>query len=892
MNIALQPVPFLTQLILTAALSVLALTGCATASALAIETQTVEADTVETMSSPREDGKFDYFDGLTFDASIPTPASVLGYEIGEQFTRHADMVQYLELLADTSDRILIQQYGESHQRYSLHLLTISSPKNLERLDEILYNNRQLARRDLDDARRDEIFDTNPAIAWLSYTVHGNEPSPLETAMQLAYTLAASTDNEVAALLDDVIVVIDPLLNPDGHNRYVSWFRNTMGVKADANPDSSEHFEPWPGGRSNHYLFDLNRDWLWLVHPESRSRLIAYRQYLPHLHIDYHEQSYLSPYFLGGGDDPYSINIPDESREWIEMYGDANAEVFDARGLLYSSKERFDYLYPGYGKVLPVYHGSVGMLAEKAGHSRAGLAIEVNEDYTLTLTERAYHHWLLSMSNIETTAQHRRGQLERFRRFFAEACDLASYQDTAYIIFPDNDPAMLANLFDLCDSHGIKIHELTDTVTVDALYCFRYGEADEMQLPAGTWVIPSDQPMGRLVTTLFERETYVTDRDTYDITSWNVTIAFGLRSGYLRSPLDASTTRIAAYVEPMGTLTGEGDVALIVEAHQHRFPQAIGLAVTHGLHARVAGENFRVDDTDFSMGSLIVHRIRNSQETLEAFQADLLALNLNGHWASKGMTESGPVLGANAHRRLTLPRIAMLRGSPTSSLSFGHIWHLLDVEAPIPYSSVNIDSFSRVDLNRYNVIVIPEARGNVLGSSQADQLQDWVRGGGTVVAVGNSATWASRVLVDVRVTTDDDDEEEDDTILSDMTFEERRLRGVENRIPGAMLRATIDTTHPLASGLNPHDWLGIIKRGGRILPVRENGFVIARFDERCRISGAISDRNEQRISTTPLMTHHRLGRGSVICLVDDPTIRGFQHHPMRLLLNAIVYGPTF
>lgn len=874
------------HLALALAFALPSLAGCTAAAAQPARS----ASTLETISNPRNDGLFDYCGGLTHDAAIPTPASVLGYEIGEQFTRHSDMVRYLQLLADASDRVQMQQYGESHQRYSLHILTISSPANLARLDEILYNNRQLARRDLDDARKEHIITGNPAIAWLSYNVHGNEPSPTETAMQLAYTLAAATNEQISDMLDDVIVVIDPMLNPDGHNRYVSWYRNTVGVSPDPNPDSAEHFEPWPGGRSNHYLFDLNRDWLWLAHPESRSRLIVYRQYMPQLHIDYHEQGYTNPFFLGAGDDPYNTNIPAETRTWIEKYGDANARVFDAQGLLYSSKERFDYLYPGYGKVLPVYHGAVGMLAEKAGHSRAGLAIEVNADYTLTLTERAYHHWLLSMSNIETTAQHRHGQLERFRRFFSEACDADTYTDAAYLVHRDNDPAVLAKLWDLCTSHGIEIHEMIEDATGIVARCYRMGEVGEIDVPAGTWVIVSAQPMGRLVTTLFERETQVLDKDTYDITSWNVPIAFGLSGAVVQQPIDVPMSRLTAWTEPAGVISGEGSIALIVDARQHRFPQAIGLAVRHGLHARVAGKGFRVDGRDFSMGSLIIHRIRNQQEKLAAFEQDLLVLHLNGHWASQGITEVGPVLGANANRRLTLPKVALLRGSPTSSLSYGHIWHLLDVESPIPYSSINIDDFGRIDLDRYNVIIVPEARGNVLSSAHTERLNEWVRSGGTIIAVGSSSAWASRALLELRATGSSDDDDEGP--LSELTFEQRRERGIENRVPGATIRASLDVTHPLTSGMNSQDWVGIIKRGMGTLPIRDNGFVIARFDEDGRIAGSISLENVQRLAGTPMMTQHRHGRGSVICLVEDPTMRGFQHHPMRLLLNAIVYGPTF
>ncbi|TVQ32277.1 MAG: hypothetical protein EA376_06415 [Phycisphaeraceae bacterium] len=845
------------------------------------------------------EGQYEYFGGLRLDPDIPSPESVLGHRPGERFTRHHEIVEYLTALADASDRVTIERYGWTHQRRPMHILTITSPANHERLDEILSKNRELADpRNLSDPRAREIVRTNPSIVWFSYNVHGNEPSPAETAMQVAYTMAAGLNEEILDILDTVVLVIDPMLNPDGHSRYLAFYDNAMGAAGPiAAPIAAEHEEPWPGGRSNHYLFDLNRDWLWLVHPESRSRLPVYRRYMPHLHIDNHEQQYTAPYFFGAGDDPYNVNIPAETREWIDLYGEANAKVFDAEGLVYATRERFDYLYPGYGKVLPVYHGAVGLLTEKAGHSRAGLAIEVSDQYTLTLVERTRHHFLTSMNYLETTAAHREGQLERFRNYFAGSMEAEEDGPQAFVISAENDPALLQKVWELCSAHGIEIHELNRAASLPGLRDYRTGEAhDSIELPAGSWVIPAGQPMGRLARAIFERETEVTHEETYDITGWSLPIFFGLESWEATSPIRVRTARLREWSAPEARVIGEGDVALVIDAAQHHFPRAVGAAMRHELFCRVAGGDISIGGHDFRMGSLIVHLVRNPQRDIDAFIAECLEAGVNVHRVDTGMTTGGHVLGANHNRLYTLPRPLVLRGSPVSSLNYGETWHLLDIESPMPYTPVNADSFGRVRLDDFNVVVLPSAWGNIgstLGSRNVDRLRDWVRSGGTVVAVGRSAPWANRALLELSGAESSDDDENTDAErpkLNELTWEERRLRRVEDNIPGAVLRAELDLTHPLSAGMR--EWVGVIRRGGAPMAVADSGAVVARFEDPPRIGGVISERNQARLANTPMMTHTRLGSGSVICISDEVTIRGFMHAPARLLLNAIIYGPTY
>lgn len=834
---------------------------------------------------------FDYFGGLEYSADVPTPREALGHAIGERFTRQAEMLAYLRELERTSDRVRMHEYGRSHEDRPLVHLVISSPDNLARLDDILAANRRLADpRDDDAAAIEAMLDSNPVVVWLSYNVHGNEASASEAAIRVAYTMAAATNTEVKDILAKVVLVIDPLLNPDGRERYVHGFQARRGVQPDPNRDASEHVEPWPGGRTNHYFFDLNRDWIWLVHPESRHRIEAYRRFLPQLHIDYHEQGYRSPYFFGAGDEPYNKNIPEETKEWIDLYGRANAKVFDAEGLEYSTRERFDYLYPGYGKVTPVYYGAVGMLCEKGGHGFAGLSLEVTEQQTLTLRERARHHFLTSMSYLETSAANRRGQLERFRRFYEGSMIVPESGPRAFVLHASNDTDRLARVFDLCSRHGIEIRRVTETGDVRGLRDYRGGgDAGKVTVAAGSWVIRSDQPMGRLARALFERETEVSSIETYDITAWSVPLVFGLRAHYTNETLDLTTEPLETWARPASEVTGEGSVAMILDAARAGFPAWVGVAMRHAIDARVASEPFEVDGRRFAAGSLIVHPKRNGDRDLEAFVGDVVARGGAVHRASHGITTEGPVLGADANRSWSAPSILIARGAPMSSYNFGEIWHMLDVQYGIPHSLVDVDRIGRVDLDAYDVIVLADSRGSLsseLGSAM-DDLRAWIRAGGVVIAIGQSASWANRELLalegdGVKNTLDPRPG------AAEISYSERRARSQEDRVPGSLLLVDVDTSHPLAAGVP--SWVGVLKRSGRTMPYDENAYVIARFDD-LRMGGVASERSLLRIAGTPFLTQHDLGRGRVVCFSDGATTRGFTHATMRLLLNAILFGPS-
>lgn len=825
------------------------------------------------------------FAGAPMDGAVPTLEQAIGHDFAERFTRHAQLLDYCEALADASDRVRLDNYGRTHLGRRLVTLAVSSPENIRDLERIAAQNRALADPDED---AEAIIRDNPAIVWFSFSVHGNEASNSEAALALAYALAASEDDAVDSWLENVVVVIDPCLNPDGRERYVSWFETVMGREVDARRDAVEHFEPWPGGRTNHYCFDLNRDWVWGVQPESRARVEWYRHFMPQLHIDWHEQGYSSPTFFGEGDTPYNMNIPPSTKEWIADYTEAVAEGYDALGLVYATRERFDYLYPGYGKVLPCYHGAVGILNEQAGHSRGGLAIEVDEGYTLTLAERVRNQLVIARSYIEHTAARRKEQLQRFRAFFTDSMSLSDDGPAGFLIdvWPSHGQHQL--LWDLCDRQGIEVYAVQKGAAVEGAVPHATGErVESMKAPGGAWWIPVDQPMGRLVRTLFERASEIEDSDTYDITGWSVPIMFGLRAWSVETPVATEKRIESVDADRWANINGapfEHCVGTLIPNGQWEFPTALGIAAEHGLFARLTGEDITMGWMEFPAGSLLVHTIRTDDETRRAFEADLAEHAIAGSRVPDGMTDEGPVLGANANRRFVLPRIMLPRGDMFSSLSFGQVWHMLDVAYPVAHTVVPGDRAGSIETGDFNVLVLPG--GNPGAFMDAETMGRWVRDGGTVVALGSSARWASRELLDLDV---EDGPEDDRPALSELTYEEREQRDVEDRIPGAVFLADVDLTHPLAFGATEH--IGVIKRSATPLPVGDNGYVIARFTDEPYVGGAASDRNIGRIAGTPFVTHHTLGGGNVICFSDDVTMRGFNHAGMRLLMNTITMGPS-
>jgi len=464
-------------------------------------------------------------------AQLQSPDDFLGYELGDRWTPHHNVMDYVHHVAEESDYVTIEQYGETNQHRELVYLIVTTPENHANIEEIRLNNLRLT-----GLEEGEATDNKKGIVWLSYNIHGNETSSSEASMRTLYELVRPDNQEPKEWLENTVVIIDPMVNPDGRDRYVNWFRNMVGAEVNPKFDAREHHEPWPGGRSNHYMFDLNRDWAWQVQKESQYRYEIYKQWFPHIHVDYHEQSYNAPYYFAPAAEPLHKVITDWQREFQTIIGLNHTRYFDEEGWHYFTRERFDLFYPSYGDTWPTYQGAIGMTYEQAGHSLAGLAIETQEGDTLTLADRLLHHHVTGMSTVEVASQNSERMIEEFGNFFSTAQENPAGDYHTFVVKADNNRDKIYHLLDFLDTKQVQYGTAGSSQTTNA-YNFSTGQTESVSVDSDDIVISTHQPQGNLVRVFFEPNPELADSVTYDITAWEAHYRFGLEGYALESRMN-------------------------------------------------------------------------------------------------------------------------------------------------------------------------------------------------------------------------------------------------------------------------------------------------------------------------------------------------------------------
>ncbi|HEY0895211.1 MAG TPA: M14 family metallopeptidase, partial [Sphingobacteriaceae bacterium] len=456
-----------------------------------------------------------------FAQKIQDPSEFLGYRLGEQFTPHHRVVEYYRYLAGASPNLRVQDYGRTNEGRPLLAAFIGTRENIGRLEEIRLNNLRLSGLEQGAARQGM-----PAIVWLSYNVHGNEAVSTEASMQTAYDLVNPSNSRTQAWLQNTVVIIDPCLNPDGRERYVNFYNQTKNAVPDPLVSTREHMEPWPGGRSNHYYFDLNRDWAWQSQKETQARLALYNQWMPQVHVDFHEQGINDPYYFAPAAEPFHALITPWQREFQTTIGKNHARYFDEKGWMYFTKERFDLLYPSYGDTYPIYNGSIGMTYEQGGSGRAGLAVITASGDTLTLKDRIAHHHTTGLSTVEATSQHADQVIREFAGYFKDSRDKPAGEYKAYVIKGTNREK-LKSLELLLDRNRIEYGYGKS----GSARGFNYstGKTERFGISEEDLIISAFQPKSILAQVLFEPRTIVTDSNTYDITAWALPYAYGLQA---------------------------------------------------------------------------------------------------------------------------------------------------------------------------------------------------------------------------------------------------------------------------------------------------------------------------------------------------------------------------
>jgi len=819
---------------------------------------------------------------------VPSPAQLLGYELGEHFTTVAGISHYFSALAEASELVSVHSYGITMEGRPLIQVLVASPANRARLEEILDLNRELTLPETSEARASEIISTNPAVVYLSYGVHGNEASSSEAALWTAYDLARGVD-PVASALDSVLVIIDPMVNPDGRDRYVNFFRQARGLEPNPNRNTREHREPWPGGRPNHYLFDLNRDWAWMSQPETKARLATWDRWNPQIHADLHEMGSNSSYFFFPAAKPINPIYPEHILEWGRRLGDGNARAFDEEGWLYYTAQGFDLFYPGYGDSWPSLLGGIGMTYEQAGGGGAGLVVERDDGTSLTLRDRASHHWVASKATIRTAAEGRTDLLQGYAAFHRNVDEGIP----EILLVPGGEPGRVLALVKHLQAQGIRVERAQEGFRAQAEP--HKGFENRQSFPEGTFLVRAKQPRGRLAGALLMPEHLLKGESSYDITAWALPYAYGVEA-------HSVTGRLQGSWAPVGEVSLHGEDQSVA-GRPYGYLLTPGFDMMPGLvqflkaegRAYSQPDTFRLDGTLYPQGTLFLPRGRNENLGQKVRDAGLQPFVVP---VTTGLTETGADLGTGSAGFVTLPKVAVATGEGVSSTSYGAHWFFLERTLKLPFDAINLSSLGSADLTDYDVLVVPEGRGlqGVLGERGMEALQSWLRGGGTLVAVGSSAQALGQEIGELELREADEEELERDEELAKAlrTREEREDDRWAQAVPGSIMKVTLDPRHPLAAGASADGLdaeMFVLSRGRAFEPA--DGFEsVAFFPEGLeKISGVISEESLKRLDRSTWLAQVGVGRGSLILFVEDPLFRMFWYSGFQLYANALLIGPA-
>lgn len=820
--------------------------------------------------------------GLRAQSDPPSPAQVLGYGMGERFTPYAGVQQYARALDAASPRVEYRPYGQTYEGRELFQLIIGTPENLARMDAILAANAELTRPETTAERARQIAANNPAVVYFSYGVHGNESSSPEAGMWTAYDLAREAP-EVRGVLQSLVVILDPVANPDGRDRYVQWYRSVRGARANPNPAAREHREPWPGGRFNHYLFDLNRDWAWATQAETRARLATWFRYNPQVHVDFHEMGYNSSYFFFPAAAPINPIYPPHILEWGKRFGQANARAFDQQGWAYFTGDTYDLFYPGYGDSWPALTGAVGMTYEQAGGGIAGEAIVQSSGDTLTLRDRALHHRTTGHATLRTAAS---GKAQLLADYAAGQRSVGQ-GERDFLLVPGGDASRVESLVAHLRRQGIEVERAAAGFRAGATPF--PGFTGRSDFPAGTYRVRARQPLGRLAITLLQPETPLRAEYSYDVSAWSLPYAYGVAAyraaaagGTGWTPVRATGEEIPAQVAPQRSAYGY----LVLPGEQ----ASLGVVgfLRAGGRAQVLTRPSTLGGRRYPAGTWFIPNRGN-----DSLQARLARAGLGAAVVpvASGLAESGIDLGSSNVPVVKTPRLAVVAGEGVSPTSYGAHWWFLDNRLGLPFDALQSTDLASADLSRYDVIVLPDATPRSVRDA-TDALKGWVQRGGRLVAVAGGAE-AVAAMADVKVR-----EATADTGNARARFlagrEERERQEWRQEVPGTILSVRLDPAHPLAYGAGLDDRPGetfTLHQGTTVFEPAANLEAVAYLPQGpARISGVISPENLRRLGQGAVVATRRMGQGSVVLFADDPLFRLFWRSMQPMYVNALLMGP--
>lgn len=820
-------------------------------------------------------GFFFLFSCLAAQAqTLQSPEQFMGYKIGSRYTRHNRIVDYFKAVSQARpEMVKLEKYGETNEGRDLVLAFIASPENLAKLESIRMNNLSLTGLS-GDGKADA--NSAPAIVWLSYNVHGNETSSSEAALLTLYALVDPSNTRTREWLQNTVVIIDPCINPDGRDRYVNWFNGVVGKNYNPDPASREHSEPWPGGRSNHYNFDLNRDWAWQTQVESQFRIKKYNQWMPQVHVDFHEQGVNNPYYFAPAANPYHEVITQWQKDFQLLIGKNNASYFDRNGWLFFTKESFDLLYPSYGDTYPIYNGAIGMTFEQGGGPRGGLGVLKADGDTLTLLDRATHHFTTGLSTIETASRNHQRLMTEFKKYFEDGMNGKTGEYKTYVL-TSKDPNKIKAVTRLLDQNGITYGDISRTNFKG--YNYTSGKEESYTDEGFRVAISAYQPRSVMAKVLLEPKTVVTDSNTYDITAWAVPYAYGVTGYALKEKLELISWKTPAAINEVNS-----DYGLLIPYHSFDAAKVMANLLKNGVKVRFAEKPFKYAGKNYDRGTLIILKTGNPANWNRIANEACSRFGIQPVSVVTGFMDEGADFGSPDIKLInTELKVALLTGEQTSSLGAGEVWHFFEKQLDYPLTLINATDLGRVNLKNYQVLIIPNGNYRTLADkATTEKLKEFVRSGGKIIAIENAV--ATLAGAEWGIKAREEKKEDKDEYASLKKYGEREALYASSSIPGAIYKLELDNTHPLAFGYGDHYFTLKLESG--VYDFLKEGWNVGVIKKDAYVTGFTGTQVKNRLKDGVVFGVQDMGSGNVIYLTEDPLFRNFWENGKLLFCNSV------
>lgn len=809
-----------------------------------------------------------YLPAANYNPAIPTPAEWLGYEVGTWHATYDQLLGYMKALDAASDRITLQEYGRSHENRPLICLTITAPSNFTRLEDLkaararLVNPAESSRLDLKSL---------PAVNYMGYSIHGNEASGSNAAFLVAYHLAAAQTPETDVLLRNTVILLDPCFNPDGMQRFSSWVNSHKSQNPSPDPSGDEYYEPWPRGRTNHYGFDLNRDWLVTQQPESVGRVRIFQEWHPNVLTDHHEMGSGATFFFQPGVPSRTNPItPARNQELTAQIGTYHARLLSEKQVLFYTGENFDDFYYGKGSTYPDVQGSIGILFEQAS-SRG--TVQETENGLLTFPYSIRNQVYASLSTLQAVQDMRLELNEYLRDFYRSGLEEGRKSELKGYVFADED-LQAREFLSLLGRHNIQVQNLEENLSLDGLN-FQKGNA--------FWV-PTEQPQYRLIRGIFERPRQFQDSIFYDISAWTLPDAFGLRWAAMKGKAPAVSKALSLVSRnPPFQLDGGPEYAYVIPAAGYELPEVLVKLQRAGLRVRVAMESFEAENQHFEAGSLVIAADRQpiSGADFVRVMNELANLGTPMSILHNGLTSGGPDLGSSTFPVVRPPKVLLLTGEGVNVADAGEVWHLFDTRYNLPITLVDVSRFGALNLDRYNVLIL--ADGN-FGSLSVEKVRQFAQNGGTIIATGSSLKWLKSAG------------------LAALEFRNQPAASAGRRpygnisedrgartMPGAIFEANLDLSHPICFGYD-RTRLPVFISDTLFVETAKNPYATpVVLTENPLLAGYVHPKQMALIPNAAAAIVCGLGRGKIICFPGNLNFRGFWYGTNRMFANAVFFG---